>query len=133
VQLHGIVARVAVGAAIVLAAVACEGAPVCPTTLAQAEAGEFEARTASTLVATGRAIRYVPSPELESRGYDLEVRRLLWGTRPEVSTFLRVANEIEDVRPGSAVLIVAEPTNRAWVIKQGTCVALRPIEEDELD
>jgi hypothetical protein len=128
-----IVVRVVAAMVMTLTAGACAGSPVCPQTLAQAEAGDFDARAESTLVATGVAIRFVPSPELESRGYDLAVDRLLWGNRPEVSTFLRVPNEIVDVRPGAPVLIVAEPTEKGWVITQGTCVALRPIAESEGD
>jgi len=122
-----------VAVALTATAPGCTVAAACPETFEQAESGEFEGRAESTLVGTGLVIRYVPAPDLASRGYDIAVERLLWGDRPETPTFLLVPDEIADVRPGAPVLIVAEPTDRDWVITQGTCVALRPIEESDVD
>jgi hypothetical protein len=131
----GFSARVGATATVVLATMltSCGGSPACPSSIDQAESGAFEARTNATVVATGIVARYVPAPKLEARGYDLEVRRIFWGDRPQASTFLRVPAEIPDVGPGQTVLIVAEPADRDWVLSQGTCVALRPIDESDLD
>ncbi len=55
------------------------------------------------------------------------------GETPPLGTFLRVANEIPNIRGGQAVIIVAEPGANRILLLQGICVPLIPIGEDDVE
>jgi hypothetical protein len=107
--------------------------PACPRTPADADAEEFEARSADTNVFTGYVIRYVDSPDLDARGYDLNVRRWLLGRPSPEGTFLRVTEPLPGIGPGDPVLIVAEPGPREPLLVAGRCPPLTLISEAEVE
>jgi hypothetical protein len=78
-------------------------------------------------------MRYVASPELDARGYDLDIERTIRGETSTGGTFLQTAGEVHGIRPGMSVIVVAEPGPNERVIVQGTCVPLRPIPDDQVD
>jgi hypothetical protein len=96
--------------------------------------GDFSTITDVTVVAIGRAVRYVDASSRDSRGYDLDIRRTFSGSvsADNPNPFLRTANELPGVRPGQAVLIVAQPGPSTRVVVPGACDPLRPIDEAEL-
>lgn len=106
----------------------------CPTTPNEAATGEFTAIGDDTLILLGFAIRYVPSPQLESRGYDINV--VSWvpgrGEPDPEGTFLRIANEVPGIEPGDAVMLVAEP-GPGTVVVPGVCVPLVPVDEEAVE
>jgi len=124
-----ITARLAVAAVMVALPTACATTPVCPETVEEAEDGTFSALGDDTYVAIGRVIRYVPSPVLDSRGYDLSIDRTLHGKASVGGTFLRVVNEIANIQAGQAVIVVAAPGSNQRFIVQGPCIPLILIEE----
>lgn len=124
-----------VALAMYLAAVApgCEAAHVCPLTPDDVASGSFSGLGADTVVFTGHVIRYVDSPEPESRGYDVGVRRWLKGTASPQGTFLRVAREVAGIQGGQPVMIIGEPVGTGAVIEAGACVPLVPISDEEVE
>lgn len=105
---------------------------VCPTAPGEVAAAEFSAIGDETIVAVGQVIRYVDSPELESRGYDIGNVRPLRGELSPHGVFLRVDHEVPGIRGGQPVMLIAEPGPRT-VVLPGVCVPLVPIGEDELE
>ncbi len=110
----------------------CGPVPRCPQSVDEALSGDFPAITDATVVAVGRAVRYVDASSPDSRGYDLDIRRTFSGSLTAENPFLRTANELPGVRPGQAVLIVAQPGPSTRVVVSGACDPLRPIDEAEL-
>ncbi len=99
--------------------------PPCPTSPADA-ASAASALEADSVVAVARVARFVPSPVVESRGYDLDVRRWLVGDG-RAETFLR-GDEVVDVDRGAPVLVTARWTHDG-ALSPGTCPALVQITE----
>lgn len=119
-------------AAVAILASSCAIVPSCPTSVDHATSGEFQTIGDTTYVAVGRVARYVGSANLESRGYDLDIRRTLSGTTSSEGTFLRIADALPGVTQGQAVLIIGEPGPNERVILPGACAALQPISDAEL-
>ena len=111
----------------------CETADVCPLTPDSVETEAFTGLGEDTVVLTGYAIRYVDSPDVEFRGYDLNVVRFLKGRASPEGTFLRVAREVAGIAGGQPVMIIGEPVGTGLVIEPGTCVPLIPISEEEVE
>lgn len=105
---------------------------VCPTGPAQAASAEFSGIREDTVVALGLVIRYVDSPDLDSRGYDLDLLQTLRGEVSPEGTFLRVPAAIAGIRRGQAVMLIAEPAG-GTVVVPGICVPLVPVADDEVD
>jgi hypothetical protein len=125
--------RAAMMAIVVATASGCETADVCPLTPDSVETGTFTGLGEDTVVFTGYAIRYVDSPDVEFRGYDLNVVRFLKGRASPEGTFLRVASEVAGIRGGQPVMMIGEPVGTGLVIVPGTCVPLVPITDDEVE
>lgn len=88
--------------------------------------------TKTTLVAIARVSRFVPSPDVTYRGYDLDLRRVVVGDPVEPVMFLRVRNEIGDIQRGSPVLVLAVvDRQRPQVLTAGPCPPLQTISEAE--
>jgi hypothetical protein len=86
----------------------------------------------TTLVALARVIRFVSSPDISYRGYDLDLRRAVAGDRSESVLFLRVPNPIAGIQRGSPVLVLAVMDGmRPQLLTEGRCSALQPISEAE--
>ena len=111
----------------------CETADVCPLTPESVEREAFAGLGEDTVVLTGHVIRYVDAPDVEFRGYELNVVRFLNGRASPEGTFLRVAREVGGIREGQPVMIIGEPVGRGVVIEPGPCVPLIPISVDEVD
>jgi len=126
------VALTITGLAFVALTSSCSSAPRCPQSVDQALWGDFPTITDATVIAVGRAVRYVDASSRDSRGYDLDIRRTFSGSVSADNPFLRTANELPGVRPGQAVLIVAQPGPSTRVVVPGACDPLRPIDEAEL-
>ena len=99
----------------------------CPRSVAEAAALE---NGREIVLATGALIRFVPSPRLDFRGYDVNLMTRNGKTYHE-TLFLRTAERIAGVREGEYVLVVAEATDRSLVVVPGRCPALVPITEEE--
>jgi hypothetical protein len=110
----------------------CSSASRCPQSVDQAVSGDFPVITDVTVVAIGRAVRYVDASSRDSRGYDLDIRRTFSGSLSANNPFLRTANELPGVLPGQAVLILAQPGPSTRVVVPGACDPLRPIDEAKL-
>lgn len=115
-------------------AVACSGCgpSVCPTSPDQVASRDWSGIGEDTIVAVGHVIRYVDSPELDSRGYDLDLLETLHGELSPEGTFLRVPATVPGIRAGQSVMVIAEPGPRTVVIA-GVCVPLTPISDDEVE
>ena len=124
-------------AAVVTIAVAtasgCATADVCPLTPESVETEAFTGLGEDTVVFTGYVIRYLDSPDVEFRGYDVNVVRFLKGRASPEGTFLRVAREVAGIRGGQPVMIIGDPVGAGVVIEPGPCVPLIPISDEEVD
>jgi hypothetical protein len=107
----------------------------CPATLAEAGAADFSAVGDDTFVGTGFVIRYVPSPEATaSRGYDLNIIDVFQGERPPAGGFfLRVAEPIDAIEQGAAVLVVAEPTSNEVLFVPGPCTPMVEVQAGQIE
>jgi hypothetical protein len=80
----------------------------CPTSVDAALERGVPGQNEEIFIAIARVVRFVPSPTVSSRGYDLDVRRVLRGGPAEPTQGLRVSDSIEGIDRGSAVLVLAE-------------------------
>lgn len=103
----------------------------CPESVEEAESGSFGE---GTFVGVGRVIRYVPSPQIEYRGYEVHIVRTLIGPAPFMDTaFLVTDAEIPGVNEGQPVLMVAQESETSSLFFSGTCVPLVVIPESSID
>jgi hypothetical protein len=117
----------------------CDLFSTCPTSVDAAGERGVPGQKESTFIAVARVVRFVPSPAVSSRGYDLDVRRVLLGGSAEPIQGLRVADPIESVDRGSAVLVLAEEMGALAdetgglpkVLIPGRCQPLQAISEAE--
>ena len=123
----------AVATIMMVTASGCDVADVCPLTSESVETESFTGLGEDTVVLTGYVIRYVDSPDVEFRGYELNVVRFLKGRASPEGTFLRVAREVAGISGGQPVMIIGDPIGRGVVIEPGVCVPLIPISEEEVD
>lgn len=100
----------------------------CPSSFEDAQAANFDE---STFVGAGRVIRFVPSPDREYRGYDINITRPLTPGAPFMDVgFLRIDDPVPGIAPGDPVLLVAERTERNnRLFTPGPCVPLVVIPE----
>jgi len=100
----------------------------CPGSFEDAQATNFDA---GTFVGAGRVIRFVPSPDREYRGYDINITRPLTPGAPFMDVgFLRIDDPVPGIAPGDAVLLVAERAERNnRLFTPGSCVPLVGIPE----
>lgn len=104
----------------------------CPTSVDAALTQGVPGQTEATLIAVGRVIRFVPSPSVSHRGYDLELRRVLVGDLAESVIGLRVPNEITGIRRLAPVLVLAEIGGTdPQLVTPGRCQPLQSISETE--
>ena len=101
----------------------------CPQTIEEARAVDLGD---DMFVGGGYVIRFVPSPDPEYRGYDVNITAPiapagLWGT-----AFLRVVTEIPGVQAGDPVLLIG-PRERGMLVLAGECPPLIVVDEAELD
>lgn len=107
-------------------------APACPTSVEAARSDAVLDATKTTLVAVARVIRFVPSPDVRYRGYDLDLRRALVGNPSESVLFLRVPNPIDGIQRGSQVLVLAVMDGQQpLLLTAGPCTALQSISAAE--
>jgi hypothetical protein len=113
--------------AIILVVAAIPGCgTACPSTWGAAKNPEFlDTLPDRYVVADAVVARYVPSPDLSARGYDLDVRESLEGG-DETLLFLRVEAPIAGVSGGDRVLVIArrEEGSRLTIVP-GICPPLR--------
>lgn len=102
--------------------------PPCPSSFEEAQAGNFDA---STFVGAGHVIRFVPSPDREYRGYDINITRALTRGAPFMDTgFLRIDDPVLGITPGDPVLLVAQRTETNHrLFTPGACAPLVVIPE----
>ncbi|HEX2766138.1 MAG TPA: hypothetical protein VHR55_05845 [Candidatus Limnocylindria bacterium] len=100
----------------------------CPSSFEEAQAGSFDE---SMFVGAGHVIRFVPSPDREYRGYDINITRPLTPGAPFMDVgFLRIDDPLPGIAPGDAVLLVAARTERNHrLFTPGPCVPLVGIPE----
>ena len=113
----------------VLAACSLPTPTGCPQTIEAARALDPADRA---FVGGGYVIRFVPSPDPEFRGYDVNITTPISPSGPLNTAFLRVANEIPGIQDGDPVLLIG-PRARGVVVLPGACPALTVVSEDELD
>ena len=82
-------------------------------------------------IATGHVIRFVPAPQPQFRGYDINVA--LDGQANFDTYFLRTPASIEGFDGGEPALLVARRTDRTHVLVPGPCVPLTDIPEDQVE
>lgn len=100
----------------------------CPSSVEEAQAGNFDE---SMFLGAGHVIRFVPSPDREYRGYDINITRPLTPGAPFMDVgFLRIDDPLPGIAPGDPVLLVAERTERNHrLFTPGPCVPLVGIPE----
>jgi hypothetical protein len=102
----------------------------CPTSVEAARSDAVLDATGTTLVAVARVARFVPSPDVRYRGYDLDVRRVVVGDAPESVMFLRVPDPVSGIQRGSPVLVVAvQDRQRPELLAAGPCPPLQTMSE----
>lgn len=121
-----------VATALIASVSSCGVMAGCPESVDQAISGDFPGVGEDSFVAVGQVARFVASPDQESRGYDLDVRRMFSGTASGEGSFLSVPEEVPGIEPGDAVLVIAEPGENSRVIVAGSCTPLRFIGDQEL-
>jgi hypothetical protein len=105
---------------------------MCPTSVDSALSRRVPGQNEATLIAVGRVIRFVPSPSVSHRGYDLSLRRVFVGDPVESVIGLRVLNEIPGIRRLSPVLVLAEiGGTEPQLLTAGRCQPLQTISETE--
>jgi hypothetical protein len=101
----------------------------CPRSVAEAAATEHGR---DVIVATGHVVRFVPSPQAQFRGYDVNLQSR--NGEPYFNTVLvRVRDRLPGIVDGQPVLVVAERTDRASALVAGDCPVLVPIPESDVD
>jgi hypothetical protein len=104
----------------------------CPVSVDAPLSRGIPGETEATLIAVGRVIRYVPSPTLSYRGYDVSLRRIFAGDPVESILFLRAPDQIPGIRRLSPVLVVAEiDGTEPQLLTAGRCQPLQGISEAE--
>lgn len=114
------------------ALVGCELLSACPRSVDEALASGVPGQNEATLIAVGRASRFVPAAAEEHRGYDLDIRRALVGDAADPTLFLRLPEPLPGIRRGSPVLVMAEQGPEPLSLVPGACQPLQPISEAEL-
>jgi hypothetical protein len=77
-------------------------------------------------------MRFVPSPDLNFRGYDLDLRRVVVGDPVDPVMFLRLRNQRRDIQRGSPVLVLAVmDRQKPQLLTEGPCPPLQAISEAE--
>jgi hypothetical protein len=99
----------------------------CPSTFDDARTGNPP--TAEGFVATGIVARYVNSPELEFRGYDVNVVRHHGGPFHPGTAFVRLPAPLAGISPGDAVLVLGERVGDGALILARDCPVLQRIED----
>jgi hypothetical protein len=104
----------------------------CPSTFEEAQAGNFDE---SMFVGAGHVVRFVPSPDREYRGYDINITRPLTPGAPFMDVgFLRIDDPVPGIAPGDTVLLVAKRTERNHrLFTPGPCVPLVGIPQSFVD
>jgi len=88
--------------------------------------------TKATFVGVARVMRFVPSPDLSFRGYDLDLRRVVVGDPVDPVMFLRVRNQRSDIHRGSPVMVLAVmDKQKPQLLTVGPCPPLQAISEAE--
>ena len=83
-------------------------------------------------IGTGWLIRFIPSPDPASRGYEVNLATL--NGRPHSATILVLAEErAPDRQHGVPVLVYGARTDRAAVVAPGVCDPLHEIREADVD
>jgi hypothetical protein len=103
----------------------------CPTTWEAAqERGFLDALPDDYVVADAVVARYVPSPDLAYRGYDLDVTARM-DDEDQRLLFLRVSEPIAGIAPRDRVLVIArEEGADGIVIVPGSCPPLQRLPDD---
>ena len=100
----------------------------CPLTVDEAAETDW----GDAVVGGGYAIRFVPSPQLRFRGYDVNLTRPVSDRAMLDTYFLRVEDEIPGIAAGDPVLLVGARTDRAHTLVAGACPALTVTTEEDV-
>lgn len=99
----------------------------CPTTVD--EAAELD--WGDAIVGGGAVIRFIPAPQPEFRGYDINLTRPI-SERARLNTyFLTVSDEIPGIAAGDAVLFIGTRTDRASRLVPGVCPPLTVTTDED--
>jgi hypothetical protein len=100
----------------------------CPATVDEAAEMDFD----DAIVGGGYAIRFVPSPQLRFRGYDVNLTRPVSDRAMLDTYFLRVEDEIPGIAAGDPVLFIGARTDRAHTLVAGACPPLTVTTEEDV-
>lgn len=106
----------------------CDLASRCPRTVDEAAETDW----GDAIVGGGYAIRFVPSPQLGSRGYDVNLTRPVSDRAMLDTYFLRVEDEIPGIAAGDPVVLIGARTDRAHTVVGGVCPALTVTTEEDV-
>lgn len=110
---------------------ACQVGGGCPQSVEEALASATAA-DGDGFIAVGRVARFVNSPDVSSRGYDLDIWRGLVGSPSSQGTFLVIEEEVRGIGQGDPVLVVGQVGVNERTIRPGRCEPLVRITEEEL-
>ena len=104
----------------------------CPVSMRGAMEPEFLASLDDdVVVAAGLVQRYVDSPDVVARGYDLAIQTRIRGDVPQIA-FMTVDAPIDNLDPGDRVLIVGRQLTPRERLNPADCVPLQRIGHVEL-
>jgi hypothetical protein len=101
----------------------------CPQTIEAARTADLGD---DMFVGGGVVIRFVPSPDPEYRGYDVNITRPISPANFLNTAFLRVVTELPGIEAGDPVLLIG-PRERGALVLPGACPPLTVVGEDELE
>lgn len=103
--------------------------PPCPGSFDEARSGTSESIGDDTFIATGTVARFVDSPDIEFRGYEVAIARHDGPVFVEGVAFVRLPAPVPGIGQGQPVLVLGERTQRQNLILPGECPPLQPIED----
>ena len=107
---------------------AADVASRCPLTVDEAAETEW----GDAIVGGGYAIRFVPSPQLRFRGYDVNLTRPVSDRAMLDTYFLRAEGEIPGIAAGDPVVLIGARTDRAHTVVAGACPALTVTTDEDV-
>lgn len=107
----------------------------CPNTIEGIRSDAFlESLPPDALVGVGRIVRFVPSPDAEFRGYDVEIETRVAGFEPEdLVMFVRVTDRIPGVDAAARVVVIGVRGDLRAVLAPAGCPIVEPLESGTSD
>lgn len=119
-------------AVVLMPLVGCEAEAPCPVDRDDLDDPDLVQVIGTPLVAgTGIVQRYVDSPDLEFRGYDVQITGRVAGlAEADQIMFVAAASPIPDIELGAEVLVVGRRGPMPAEIRSSGCPALVPLEPE---